>query len=158
MKRIAKMSVKWTKTNSSMCVTENMLQESNVERQLKASGNSLSAPTIDKYVQGLLDSYLLYKCERYDIKGKQILNSNPKYYIVDIGLRTVLLANEDRDAGHILENIVFLELIRRGYKVHVGKVKTKAIVNSEGKKENKDIEVDFIVQKPGQEIEYYQVV
>ncbi len=129
----------------------------NVERQLKASGNTLSAPTIDKYVQALLDAYLLYKCERYDIKGKQILNSNPKYYIVDIGLRSALLANEERDMGHILENIVFLELIRRGYKVHVGKVKTKSIKNADGKTQNKDIEVDFIAQKPGNTIEYYQV-
>lgn len=75
----------------------------------------ISVPTIDSYIQGLLDSFLMYKCDRYDIKGKQYLDSNAKYYVADIGLRTALLGIKDMDAGHILENVVYLELIRRGY-------------------------------------------
>ena len=93
----------------------------NIERGLKTSGYNVSAPTIDTYLKGLLDSYLLYKCEQYDIKGKRILNTNSKYYVADIGLRNAILNNSDRDFGHILENVVYLELIRRGYKVNVGK-------------------------------------
>lgn len=118
-----------------------------IERALKASGANVSVPTISQYIQGLVDSYLLYKCEPYDIKGKQILDSNAKYYAADIGLRTALLGREDTDAGHILENIVFLELIRRGYKVSMGKVFSKG----------KTVEVDFIATKSGGLVEYYQV-
>lgn len=127
-----------------------------IERGLKAGGYNVSVPTIDTYIQGLLDSYLLYKCDRYDIKGKQFLDSNSKYYVADIGLRTALLGHEDKDFGHILENIVYLELIRRGYKVSVGKVISK-IVQNNGKSERKNIEVDFVAQKSGGETEYYQV-
>lgn len=114
----------------------------NVEKGLKSSGYSVSAPTIDLYLKGLLDSYLLYKCEQYDIKGKKILNTNAKYYVADVGLRNVILNNSDRDFGHILENVVFLELIRRGYKVNVGKCY--------------NTEVDFVATK-NNTVEYYQV-
>lgn len=127
-----------------------------IERGLKAGGYNISVPTIDVYIRGLLDSYLLYKCDRYDIKGKQFLDSNAKYYVADIGLRTALLGDEDKDFGHILENIVYLELIRRGYKVSVGKVASKIIQNN-GKSERKNIEVDFVAKKNGTETEYYQV-
>ncbi len=114
----------------------------NIERGLKSFGYSVSAPTIDTYLKGLLDSYLLYKCEQYDIKGKRILNTNSKYYIADIGLRNAILNNSDRDFGHILENVVYLELIRRGYKVNVGKCY--------------NVEVDFVATK-NNKVEYYQV-
>ena len=114
----------------------------NIERELKSFGYSVSAPTIDTYLKGLLDSYLLYKCDQYDIKGKRILNTNSKYYVADIGLRNAILNNSDRDFGHILENVVYLELIRRGYKVNVGKY-YKA-------------EVDFVATK-NNTVEYYQV-
>ena len=77
-----------------------------IERGLKAAGYNVSAPSIDVYLKGLLDSYLLYKCERYDIKGKKYLDSNAKYYVVDVGLRTALLGQKNVDSGHILENIV----------------------------------------------------
>ncbi len=127
----------------------------NIVNQLKKSGNSISTPTLDNYIKGLLDSYLLYKCDRYDIKGKKYLDSNAKYYVVDIGLRNILLGNNDKDLGHILENIVYLELIRRGYRVSVGKVNNKVIKNN-GKSERKTIEIDFIAQKNNL-IEYYQV-
>lgn len=128
----------------------------NIERGLKAAGHSVSAPTITSYIQGLLDSYLLYKCDRYDIKGKQFLDANSKYYIADLGLRNALLGHEDSDMGYALENVVYLELIRRGYRVSVGKVNTK-LVKTDDKNERKTVEVDFVAQKPGGDIEYYQV-
>lgn len=127
-----------------------------IERSLKASGYNISVPTIDVYIKGLLDSFLMYKCERYDIKGKKLLSGDAKYYVVDAGLRYVLLGNRDSDAGHILENIVYMELIRRGYRVYVGKIQTQ-VKNSEGKAERKTIEVDFVATKPGGQLEYYQV-
>lgn len=74
----------------------------NISKNLESSGRKISVPTIDTYIQGLLDSFLMYKCERYDIKGKQYLDSNAKYYVADIGLRTALLGIKDMDAGHIL--------------------------------------------------------
>lgn len=114
----------------------------NIERGLKSFGYSVSVPTIDTYLKGLLDSYLLYKCDQYDIKGKRILNTNSKYYVADIGLRNAILNSSDRDFGHILENVVYLELIRRGYKVNVGKCY--------------NTEVDFVATK-NNTVEYYQV-
>lgn len=119
----------------------------NISKNLEASGRKISVPTIDTYIQGLLDSFLMYKCDRYDIKGKQYLDSNAKYYVADIGLRTALLGIKDMDAGHILENVVYLELIRRGYEVSVGKLV----------KSGKNIEVDFVAKKSGGLVEYYQV-
>ena len=118
-----------------------------IERGLSAGGHKISVPTIDRIIQGLLDSFLMYKCERYDIKGKQYLDSNSKYYVADIGLRTAMLGIKDMDAGHILENVVYLELIRRGYEVSVGKIH----------KGNKLVEVDFVAKKSGGVVEYYQV-
>lgn len=117
-----------------------------VQRKLKSSGINISPTTLNAYVKGLLDSYLMYKCERYDIKGKRILESNAKYYAADIGLRTALLGKQDADLGRALENIVYLELLRRGYQVCVGKVKSR-----------ETIEVDFVATRAGGEIEYYQV-
>lgn len=119
----------------------------NISKSLEASGRKISVPTIDTYIQGLLDSFLMYKCDRYDIKGKQYLDSNSKYYVADIGLRTALLGIKDMDAGHILENVVYLELIRRGYEVSVGKLV----------KGGKNIEVDFVAKKSSGIVEYYQV-
>ena len=99
--------------------------------------------TISKYVDALLDSYLVYKANRYDIKGKEILKTQEKYYAVDIGLRYYMLGQKSgRDMGHVLENIVYLELLRRGYEVFIGKYD--------------DLEVNFIARKP-EEIVYYQV-
>ena len=119
----------------------------NIERGLSAGGHKISVPTIDRIIEGLLDSFLMYKCDRYDIKGKQYLDSNSKYYVADIGLRTALIGMKDMDAGHILENVVYLELIRRGYEVTVGKIH----------KGSKLVEVDFMAKKSGGIVEYYQV-
>ncbi len=118
-----------------------------IERGLKAAGFNVSVQTISNYLEGLLDSYLIYKCEPYDIKGKQILDSHAKYYVADIGLRTALLGQKDTDAGHILENIVYLELKRRGYNVSMGKIYSKG----------KRVEIDFVATKSGGITEYYQV-
>ena len=85
---------------------------------------------------------MLYKAWRYDVKGKQHLKSLEKYYVVDTGLRTLLLGKKKSDIGHILENIVYLELIRRGYSVSIGKVG--------------ELEIDFIAEKSGSKV-YYQV-
>ena len=119
----------------------------NIEKGLGSGGHKISVPTIDKILEGLLDSFLMYECKRYDIKGKQYLDSNSKYYVADIGLRTALIGMKDMDAGHILENVVYLELIRRGYEVSVGKIHSGS----------KLIEVDFIAKKSGVIVEYYQV-
>lgn len=121
----------------------------NIERQL---GGSVSNDSINKYVQGLLDSYLIYRCDRMDLKGKKILTSSPKYYICDMGLRHAVLGSRIGDDGKILENIVYLELIRRGYTVYIGKIGRK----TQGG-EFKELEVDFIATKEGGVVEYYQV-
>jgi len=90
----------------------------------------------------LTESFILYKISRYDIKGKQHLKTGDKYYVADIGLRYALLGTTKTDMGHILENIVYLELLRRGYEIHIGKVG--------------QTEVDFVaIGDEGEE--YYQV-
>ncbi|MGN0180665.1 MAG: ATP-binding protein [Monoglobaceae bacterium] len=101
-----------------------------------------SAHTVQAYVNALLESYVFYDIKRFDIKGKEMLRTLGKYYIVDIGLRNYLLGFRNRDTGHVLENIVYFELIRRGYDVAVGKVDSK--------------EVDFIADKADERI-YIQV-
>lgn len=99
--------------------------------------------TVSNYVQSLLDSYMVYKANRYDIKGKEFLKTQEKYYAVDIGLRYHMLGqNAGRDMGHILENIVYLELLRRGYKVYIGKLD--------------ELEIDFVA-KNSEDTMYYQV-
>jgi predicted AAA+ superfamily ATPase len=87
---------------------------------------------------------VLYKAKRYDVKGKELLTTNEKYYLVDLGLRQITFENKfDSDLGHKLENVVYFELLRRGGEIFIGK--------------NKDKEIDFIVQKSSSEREYYQV-
>ena len=99
--------------------------------------------TISNYVDSLIDSYLIFKANRYDIKGKEFLKTQEKYYAVDIGLRYYMLGQgSGRDMGHILENVVYLELLRRGYDVYIGKYD--------------DLEVDFVARKPENTV-YYQV-
>ena len=88
---------------------------------LVSSGRKVSSQTVDQYLEAITDSFIFYKADRYDIKGKDILKTNPKYYAADLGLRKIVLGSAPGDAGHILENVVYLELLRRGYKVYVGK-------------------------------------
>ncbi len=87
-----------------------------------SQGRKIDVRTVEKYVNAFLDSYILYRAGRYDIKGKQNLKDLEKYYAVDIGLRFVLLGRKYADAGHILENVIYLELLRRGYRVYIGKL------------------------------------
>lgn len=101
-----------------------------------------STHTVQAYVNTLTESYFFYEIKRFDIKGKEFLRTLGKYYIVDTGLRTYLLGNRDRDRGHILENVVYLELLRRGYDLAVGKVD--------------NTEVDFIATKYNEKM-YIQV-
>ena len=98
--------------------------------------------TIAAYVGALLESYMFYEVKRFDVKGKEELQTLGKYYIVDIGLRNYLLGYRDVDTGHMIENVVYFELLRRGYDVAVGKVGNK--------------EIDFIATKDKEKI-YYQV-
>jgi predicted AAA+ superfamily ATPase len=107
-----------------------------------SDGRKITAQTIEGYLTALQDCFLLYQAQRYDIKGRELLKTNSKYYLVDIGLRSFLLGRENADFGHILENIVYLELCRRGYEAYVGKIG--------------DAEVDFIARRDGK-TEYYQV-
>jgi predicted AAA+ superfamily ATPase len=117
----------------------------NIAKELsKNSQKQISHNTIIKYLDFLIQSYILYAAPRYDIKGKELLTTNEKYYIVDLGLRNITTTNKyDTDLGHKLENIVYFELFRRGGKVYVGK--------------HNDKEIDFVVQKSNNEREYYQV-
>lgn len=110
---------------------------------LSSNGRKNSVHTIEEYLNGLLESYILYKVNRFDIKGKQLLKTQEKYYLSDLGLRTYLLGrNHSKDLGHILENVIFLELKRRGYRIYIGKNDTN--------------EVDFVVEKEDDYI-YIQV-
>ena len=110
---------------------------------LASNGRKNSVHTVEEYVNSLLESYILYKVNRFDIKGKQLLKTQEKYYLSDLGLRTYLLGrNNNKDLGHILENIIFLELKRKGYRVYIGK--------------NDDTEVDFVVETEDEYI-YIQV-
>lgn len=95
-----------------------------VDEGLMEEGNCKSKPavqTISAYIDALLESYIFYAVKRFDIKGKDYLRTLGKYYIVDTGLRNYLLGNQGGDAGHLLENVIYLELLRRGYEVAVGK-------------------------------------
>lgn len=109
---------------------------------INSSGRKISVNTVDNYVRALCQSYIFYKVDRYDIKGKQHLKTLGKYYLVDTGIRNILLSSSASDLDHLLENVVFLELVRRGYKVSIGKLAEK--------------EVDFVANRIG-DLEYYQV-
>jgi predicted AAA+ superfamily ATPase len=84
--------------------------------------------SVDKYLKALTESYIFYKAERFDVKGRNLLKTLSKYYIVDTGLRNFLLSNISPDLGHQIENIVYFELLRRNYKVNVGKVDDKEVI------------------------------
>lgn len=111
---------------------------------MTSQGDKISHPTVDSYLTALTKSFLLYQADRYDIKGKKLLQRYSKYYLVDIGLRQMILGRTlSGDRGHILENIIYLELKRRNRHVWIGK--------------NNDSEIDFVVQSNNGDTEYYQV-
>ena len=88
---------------------------------MTADGRKIDQKTVEKYLSTFCESFFLYECKRYNIKGKQLLKTLGKYYLIDIGLRRMLLGSRSFDAGRILENIVYLELLRRQKKVYIGK-------------------------------------
>lgn len=98
-----------------------------IANTIVSSGRKISVNTVDKYLKCLTDCYFFYKVDRYDIKGREHLRTLSKYYLVDTGIRNVLVSNTQIDIGHLIENVVYLELIRRGYKVSVGKLLDKEV-------------------------------
>lgn len=109
---------------------------------LTSSGRKTSSHTVESYISALIASYIFYPVSRYDIKGTQLLKTRQKYYLADVGLRNIILGSKGGDLGHILENIIFLELLRRGKEVYIGKVG--------------NLEIDFISIN-GNNKAYYQV-
>ncbi|MCC8099289.1 MAG: ATP-binding protein [Clostridiales bacterium] len=105
-------------------------------------GKAVAGKTVERYISMLRSAYIFYSVGRYDVKGKQLLKTLGKNYIVDMGFRNMLLGYRDADRGHIIENIVFLELLRRDYRVYIGKVG--------------ETEVDFVADKPNEKL-YIQV-
>lgn len=120
----------------------NILSTKKIADTMTSDGRKIDTKTVEKYLNALMESYMLYQCKRYNIKGKQYLKTLDKYYAVDMGMRKVLLGSKAMDAGHILENIVYLELLRRGYDVYIGKID--------------DLEVDFVAMDD-KGMTYYQV-
>ncbi|HCX39592.1 MAG TPA: ATPase [Lactobacillus acetotolerans] len=114
-----------------------------ITNTLRSNGYKTSNKTIDRYLEGILDSLLMYEAKRYDIHGHDLLSSNSKYYVVDLGLRRLLLPDHQEDYGHIIENVVYLELLRRFPNVYVGQ---------SGK-----YEVDFVALNGRNEAHYFQV-
>ena len=120
----------------------NPLSSKKIADTMTSAGRKIDTRTVERYLEAFSESYIIYQAKRYNIKGKQYLKTLEKYYIVDIGMRYMLLGSRQADAGHILENVVYLELLRRGYEVYVGKIDS--------------FEVDFVAQNH-KGITYYQV-
>jgi len=114
-----------------------------ISNTLTSFGNKISDKTVARYINGIENSLLVYRAERYNVKGKKVFANNAKYYAVDNGLRRLIAGDRSEDYGHILENIVYLELLRRGYQVYVGVVD--------------NLEVDFLAKKSNGEQLYVQV-
>ena len=120
----------------------NLMSTKKISDTMTSDGRKVDVKTVEKYISALMESFIVYQAKRYDVKGKNYLKTLDKYYVVDIGLRYMLLGTKNTDIGHILENVIYLELIRRGYKVYVGKVESE--------------EVDFVAMNSKETI-YYQV-
>ena len=119
-----------------------LINPTKIANTLTSYGRKTDNKTVEKYLQGLKDGLLIYEVDRFDVKGKALLQRNAKYYVVDSAFRKFLLSRTDSNRGHILENIVYLELVRRGYRVYVGHLQNG--------------EIDFVAKKPHR-LEYYQV-
>ena len=113
-----------------------------IANYLVSNGQKVSPNTVNNYLEALQEAFIFYSADRFDIVGKQVLQTNPKYYMVDLGIRNHILPRKNYDLGFSIENIVFFELLRRGYHVYVGKLH--------------NTEVDFVAQKQGV-ITYIQV-
>lgn len=141
-KKIADTSMLKSVTEFLFSSIGNAMSVKKIADTMTSKGRSISVHTVDSYLESLTESFIFNKVSRYDIKGKQYLETNEKYYATDVTMRYALLGRKNLDVGHILENVVYLELIRRGYKVYIGKVD--------------DNEVDFVVEnKDGRT--YFQV-
>lgn len=119
-----------------------VLSTKKIADTMTSAGRKIDVKTVEKYVNALMESFIVYQAKRYNIKGRQYLKTLEKYYVVDPGLRYMLLGSRSMDVGHVLENVVYLELLRRGCEVYVGKVE--------------ELEVDFVAIDQKQ-ITYYQV-
>lgn len=120
------------------------LSPNSIARTLANENKAVDSRTVNTYLKSLCDSFVLYKAERFDIKGKQNLTTQEKYYTVDLGFRNLLLGKEvGQDAGHLLENVIYLELRRRGNEIWVGKIGER--------------EVDFVARDNKGYLTYYQV-
>lgn len=120
------------------------LSPNSIARTLANENKAVDPRTVNTYLKSLCDSFVLYKAERFDIKGKQNLTTQEKYYTVDLGFRNLLLGKEvGQDAGHLLENVIYLELRRRGNEIWVGKIGER--------------EVDFVARDNEGYLTYYQV-
>ena len=120
----------------------NLCSTNKIASTMTSYGRAINVHTVENYLSSLLEAFVFYKASRYDIKGKQYLKTGDKYYVVDPGIRYFMLGRKEGNTGHILENVVYLELLRRGYEVYIGKMD--------------DYEIDFVaINSKG--IEYYQV-
>ena len=120
------------------------ISATNIANTLKANKKPIDNKTVSKYIDSLVESYLFYRAKRYDIKGKQHLATQEKYYLVDLGFRNALLGKElQSDAGHLLENVIYLELKRRNYQIWIGKTN--------------NLKVDFVVRNNEGFTQYIQV-
>jgi predicted AAA+ superfamily ATPase len=120
------------------------ISATNISNTLKANKKPIDNKTVSNYINSLVESYLFYRVKRYDIKGKQHLATQEKYYLVDLGFRNALLGKElHSDAGHLLENVIYLELKRRNYQIWIGKTN--------------NLEVDFVVRNNAGFTQYIQV-
>ena len=141
-KRISDISMLKTVSKFMFDNISNCLSIKKIADTLTSDGRSISSHTVENYLDALVESFVFNKVSRYDVRGKQYLQSGEKYYATDVTMRYAILGRRNIDAGHILENIVYLELIRRGYKVYIGKTGEK--------------EIDFVAEnKDG--LTYFQV-
>lgn len=118
------------------------LSSKKIADTMTSNGRKIDTKTVEKYLEAFMESYVVYQASRYNVKGKEHLKTLEKYYVVDMGMRTMLLGSKAMDVGHILENVIYLELRRRGYQVFVGKVD--------------ELEVDFVAVDP-KRTTYFQV-
>lgn len=119
-----------------------LINPSSISDFMKKNGSNIDNETVDKYLKMIENAYFIYRVPRYELKGKQLLKTQGKYYFVDNGLKNVLAGFSSYDTGSSYKNIVYMELLRRGYEVYVGKYN--------------DLEIDFVAVSPNEKI-YYQV-
>jgi len=120
----------------------NTLSTKKIADTMTSSGRKIDVKTVEKYLSALQESYILYRANRYNVKGRQLLKTMEKYYLVDVALRRNMLGRQGVDAGHLLENVVYLELLRNNQYVFIGKTG--------------DLEIDFVTIND-EHTSYYQV-